>query len=418
MGLATLKELETEDGLMASGREELYGCVFGRDTLITCLKVLQVYKRRKDPDLLRLVRKALFALVSLQGTKFNVESGEQPGKCIHEYRPDHHEHLTKNLSRPWYVYEDNHMRNYDSVDATPLMLIAFYRYWQYSGDDGFLSSVLPGVRAGLDWCLNLGDSNHDGLIDYQLPPERKSGGLVTQNWMDSVESVFHETEGVLNYPMAPVEVQAYAYMAYRLWAQYFHEQNKKYSVLLNKKADDLRIIFNQKYPTVDPDGHKYLAWKLDGEGTQFRSVRSNMGHVLWASLNEQDDGVLDCILDKEFIPEVPFRMMMPDIFEPDAGIRTLSKLSRNFKPNSYHNGSIWPHDNSIIAEGFEIHGFVNEARSVREGILKAIGYFETAIELFVYIDGKYMDYSSNLGQVSCKKQAWSAAAILDAVKNP
>src|SRR5207237_176987 len=126
-------------------------------------------------------------------------------------------------------------------------------------------------------------------------------------------------------------------------------------------ADTLKRIFNEKFVTRDPDGNIYLAFKLDGNGVPFRSVRSSMGHVLWASLNEIDDGMIDCILEKRFVGNVVNRLMMPDMFVPTAGIRTLSSYSVRFDPNSYHNGSIWPHDNAMIAEGFEIHKFREES---------------------------------------------------------
>ncbi|MBX4191814.1 MAG: hypothetical protein KW804_03375, partial [Candidatus Doudnabacteria bacterium] len=181
---------------------------------------------------------------------------------------------------------------------------------------------------------------------------------------------------------------------------------------LVEKAENLKEIFNKKFVITDPDGNTYLAFKIDGEGNQFKSVRSSMGHVLWASLNTEDDGELDCVLDKNLVPAIVKRLLMPDMFEPLAGIRTLSTFSRNYKPNSYHNGSIWPHDNAMIAEGFEIHGYKEQAEKVRCAILNAIAYFETPIELFVY-NGNFTDWSGPTGQRSCRKQAWSAAAILD-----
>src|SRR5579884_953831 len=130
LALNTIKELETENGILASSREEIFGCIFGRDSLVTCLKLLKVYSRTKDAYLLALVRKSLVNLMQLQGREVNIESGEEPGKCIHEFRPNGHERLTKLLKHPWYVYPDGAMRNYDSVDATPLLLIAAYRYAQ------------------------------------------------------------------------------------------------------------------------------------------------------------------------------------------------------------------------------------------------------------------------------------------------
>jgi glycogen debranching enzyme len=414
LGLRTIKELETDQGILASGREELYGCIFGRDSLITALILLDVHKKKHEPEFLDLVRKILLNQVLLMGKEENLESGEQPGKAIHEFRPSKHEHLTKREHRPWYLYADQVMRNYDSVDATPLLLIALYRFWQISGDGFFINQVLPAVNAGFDWLDKYSDSNKDGLIDYELSNSRQSGGLVTQNWMDSVESVFHETGEDLIYPLAPVEVQAYAYLAYRLWADYFQQSDPDKSDNLNQKADRLKKVFNKKYPTEDPDGNFYFAFKIDGRGTPFRAVRSNMGHVLWASTSKHDDGRVDSILTKGRAESVVRRLMMPDMFEPKAGIRTLSKLSSKFKPNSYHNGSIWPHDNALIAEGFEIHGFTKEARMVRDATLSAIEKFNSAIELFVYEENKYSEYSSIWGQSSCKNQAWSAAAILDA----
>src|SRR4051812_47702521 len=114
LGFETIKELEIEQGILASGKEEIFGCIFGRDSLITSLKLLRVYEKTKDPYFLTLVRKVLQNLAALQGTQINIESGEEPGKCIHEYRPSNHEHLTKDLETPWYLYPDNIMRNYDS----------------------------------------------------------------------------------------------------------------------------------------------------------------------------------------------------------------------------------------------------------------------------------------------------------------
>src|SRR6185437_2369195 len=110
-----------------------------------------------------------------------------------------------------------------------------------------------------------------------------------QNWMDSEESVFHETGEVLVYPLAPVEVQAYTYMAYRLWAKYYVMHDPLRAHRLMDRAVELKRRFNLSFPACDPEGNSYLASKLDGLGRQFKSVRSTMGHILWASLNAEDD---------------------------------------------------------------------------------------------------------------------------------
>lgn len=359
------------------------------------------------------MRKVLLSLASLQGKEVNLESGEEPGKIIHEFRTERHEHLTQKESKPWYLYPDGVMRNYDSVDATSLFLIAALRYFQASKDEDFLRQILPHVEEALFWLENYADRNGDGLIDYQLDPKRNSGGLINQNWMDSIESTFHETGEEVVYPLAPVEAQAYTYLAYRLWSRFFYARNRTLSFDLEIKADELKKIFNDKF-VIEGFGNTYLASAIDAEGRPLTSARSSMGHTLWAALTVELDGVSDCILEKSHIPSVVGRLLQPDLFEPEAGIRTLSQLSVAFNPNSYHNGSIWPHDNSMIAEGFGNFGFLDEAALVREALLKAVFHFKTPVELFVY-DKTYLDYLSETGQESCKTQAWSAAAILTSV---
>jgi glycogen debranching enzyme len=420
LGLKTVKELETDQGIMASGKNELYGAIFGRDSLITSLKLLRVYQHTQIPDFLNTVRKVLLTLADLQGKEVNPESGEQPGKMIHEYRPDGHEHLTVLLPDPWYVYPDLVMRNYDTVDATSLFLITAYRYYQTSQDEDFLNRISPSIKSALLWIFDYGDSNGDGFIDYQIPLGRTYGGLINHNWMDSGDSVFHEDGSLVRYPVAPVEAQAYTYLALRLWGRHFAKRNEP--ILgedassayrhLELRADKLKRDFNEKFLVKDDSVH--VSYAIDGAGKQIRSIRSNAGHVLWASLNLIDDGVLDSILEDEYVEPVVHSLMMTDMFEPDAGIRTLSMLSSKFNPNSYHNGSIWPHDNSMIAEGFDNHGFLDEARSVRRAVLKAVSHFKTPIELYVY-DKTYSDYLDHRGRTACKTQAWTAAALLTSV---
>src|SRR6185437_2745247 len=134
LGFNSIKGLEVEDGILASGRDEVYGCIFGRDSLITSLELLEAYERTRNVYFLELVKKILVNISKLQGTKVEIESGEEPGKMIHEYRPERHEHLTKHPTSPWYVYPDNIMRNYDSVDSTPLFLITLHAYLEASKD--------------------------------------------------------------------------------------------------------------------------------------------------------------------------------------------------------------------------------------------------------------------------------------------
>jgi glycogen debranching enzyme len=410
IGLLTLKELETEKGILASGKEEIFGCIFGRDSLITSLSLLSTYKKTKDPYFLSLVKKILTNLVELQGKEVNIQSGEEPGKCIHEYRQDGHEHLTKRAVSPWYVYEDNTMRNYDTVDATPLLLMAIYEYYRLSNDSLFIEQAMPNINSALDWILAYGDINNDGFIDYRFHPDRISGGLTTQSWMDSSESLFHEDGQSVIYPIAPVEVQSYVYVAMKAWAHYFKDISIERSLQLEDKANSIKELFNQRF--IIRDGNTFsLAFALDGEGRQLTAARSSMGHCLWASW-ENEKGYKESILDERYIPLLIKRLMAPDLFVSKAGMRTLSSGSKNFDPYSYHNGSIWPHDTSIIIAGMETFGFNQEATELRLALMSAYTHFQTPIELFVFTDGEYKDYCSLGGQIACKKQAWSAASLV------
>lgn len=391
LGLQTIKELEDERGILASGREEIYGCIFGRDSLITTLKLIRSYEKTKDPYLLSLSAKILRNITLLQGKEVNIESGEEPGKIIHEYRENNHEHLTARGERPWFLYPDGTMRNFDTIDATPLFLIAISRFYRASNDEDFLKEMMPAVERALTWLKSTLERDERGFLSYSFPPDRKSGGLTIQNWMDSFDSVFHEDGSLTPYPIAPAEVQAYAYLALRLWG-------------LDDLAYRLKARFNELFVSETP---KFgIAFALDGAGKPMTSLRSSIGHILWASEER------DSILYEKYIPELVSLILSPEIFEPEAGIRTLSKLSNHFDPKSYHNGSIWPHDTAIIAEGLNRFGFDKEAEAVRESLIKSWEHFQTPIELFVFTNDGFAEYLSPRGQKGCTKQAWSAASLL------
>ena len=414
LGFETIKELETDLGILASGREEIYGCIFGRDSLITSLKLLRVYENTQDIYFLQLVKKILMNLASLQGKEVNIESGEEPGKCIHEYRPHNHRHLTKDIPRPWYIYPDNIMRNYDSLDSTPLFLITCYRYYQLSNDNTFIKTHSDKIEQALRWLLDNSDSNGDGFLDYELHRDRKHGGLVTQSWMDSAESVFHEDGSPVAFPIAPVEAQSYAFLAFKLWSTFYKTTNLALGIELGSRAVQLKQAFNAAFIVPDACG-LILAAGVDGNGKLLTNARSAMGHCLWASLEEHRDGITEAIINDEYIPHIVERLMKPDLFEPHAGIRTLSSLSRSYSPNSYHNGSIWPHDTSIVASGMDNFGYHKQSSQIRSALMLALNHFQTPIELFVYDQSGYSEYCSVLGQRACKKQAWAAASLLKEV---
>lgn len=222
----SLLDMATEEGINASGREEIYGCIFGRDSAITILKILKVYENEGshtlfEMDQLRSIcQRTLLTLISLQGTKKNIESGEEPGKFIHEFRRERYEHLLA-LPTPWYLYPDKTLRNYDSLDATPLGLYAIYRYWEVTRDSEFLLKVLPAVEKGLTWILTGSDLDGDYLAEYELHPSRTYGGLKVQSWTDSNESLTRADGSFPDYPIAPVEVQGYMWLALQVWTDFF-----------------------------------------------------------------------------------------------------------------------------------------------------------------------------------------------------
>lgn len=406
MGLQAIRELETPDGLLASGRDEAYGCIFGRDSLISALSLLRAHEREPDPYYLRVVEKVLRSLGNLQGRYTNLESGEEPGKIVHEYRPERHEHLTQLAEDPWFLYPEGVMRNYDTVDATPLFLMAVAAYARV-GERRFVNTLLPGVRAALAWVLKF-----DRFLSYEFSPQRTHGGLRVQSWMDSTESVFYEVSDERPpYPIAPVEVQACAWAALSAWADIFEhdksEDDRALSAALRERAARLKREFNGAY-VMRGGGAVRLAFAIDGAGIRLGSPRSSMGHVLWAAYKGES------ILAHEYIEPLRRRLLARDLFVPSAGVRTLGSRSRRYDPFSYHNGSIWPHDTAMLADGLENFGFTHDAARVRRALMRAYAHFKTPIELFAY-DRGFKEYTHPHGGGACRVQAWSAAGLVSIV---
>ncbi len=420
----TLHELATEHGINASGKEDVYSCIFGRDSAKTILKLLKIASNPHTDSLdtaslLAICRRGLLTLASLQGTETNIESGEQPGKGIHEYRPDNYERLITLDAKPWYVYPDGKLRNYDSIDATPLLLIAFYKYWEQTGDNEFLLSILPNVEAGLNWIITYGDSDKDQLLEYELPKERKHGGLVVQSWTDSVESMLTSTGEFPLYPIAPVEVQGYAWLALKLWDDFYADTSinishtAPFAHKLEAQAEAMKKRFNDMFIVRDGQYH-YAAQALDGAKNQIKTITGNPLLLLWATYTK--NGKKESIVADEYITDFVRRGFLPDMFEPDAGVRTMSKNSPTYVPSqdNYHNGSFWPILNGMVHEGITNWGFTREADLLKEATLRPIRHFGSPIELYVKDEtAQYLLYKNSKGQESCRKQAWSAAAALD-----
>lgn len=406
-----LIELSSDEGINASGKEEIYGCTFGRDTAITVLKILNAHSHQPSPTLLETSRKALLTLVSLQGKNSNLQSGEEPGKGIHEFRKERYEHLLAS-ERPWYVYPDGILRNYDSIDSTPLLLMAIHKYWELTQDNEFLIQALPGVEAGLNWILSYGDIDKDLLIEFDFPITRKYGGLAVQSWTDSMESLLDVNGRMPKYPIAPIEAQGYAWLALRQWGEYYLFQHPDFSRKLLSQAEALKRRFNETFIFKDR-GYYFGVQALDGDKNQIKTVTANPLLCLWAAYKK--DGKVESIVDDFYIDDFVERVFLPDLFVENAGIRTMSSDSLTFNPNedSYHNGSIWPMLNGLVEEGLENFHYQDLARILAMASLKPITFFGKMVEVLNTSEGNFVLFRSPSGQISCQSQAWTAAAVYD-----
>lgn len=416
-------DLVTEDGIYASGRQEAYGCIFGRDSAITILKILKAVSNRSSAfdinelELLSACRRTLLTLAGLQGKDFNPDSGEEPGKFVHEYRTTNLERLTK-LEKPWYVYPDGALRNYDSVDSTPLGLVAIYKFFRQTRDKEFLRQVLPAVEKGLMWIMTHTDSDRNHVLEYQIPKNRKAGGLIVHSWTDSQESIQRPDGTMPVYPIAPVEAQGYGWFALKLWEDFFKKNPescrvKRFHKILNSYARIIKRNFNKNF-IFKSEGLYYAVQALDGTGKKIETITGNPLLLLWASYRQ--NGKVYSIIDDKYIKDFVKRAFMSDLFDPTAGIRTMSKKSPTYNgsQNSYHNGSFWPKLNGMIHEGLVRFKFFKEAGLLKRATIKPIRFFGSPIELYIkQKDGKYLEFKGENGQVSCRNQAWSAAALLD-----
>jgi len=378
--------------------------------MITGLKLLRVYKKKPDEIYLRIVDKIIRTAARLQGKEINYLSGEKPGKIIHEYREEGYYHLTDE-AKPWYIYPDKTLRNYDSTDATPLFLILTAEYFNLSNDTNFLENILGAVENAFAWAEKYGHKGGAKLfLEYKLHRPNFIGGLVNQGWMDSQDSIL-----LFGKPpkeaIALVEHQGYYFKALRLWAEIYKKiDNEKYRKYKDR-ADKLKEEFNRLFLMKDGDLF-YFAYATIAQRAHLLEIRSNPGHCLWSAVKVGPK--YESIIDEKYIKDVVKRLLKPDLFVPTAGIRTLSTKSKFYNPNSYHNGSIWPFDNGLIAEGFENFGFKEEAEKVKNAVLNTVGKFGTAIELYCVDEkGSVKGYAGNGGRTGSQKQAWTAATILD-----
>jgi glycogen debranching enzyme len=313
---------------------------FGRDSLIVSLQNILIY-----PEF---ARGALEILGSLQAKERDDYRDAEPGKILHEIRYGELAHFKLIPHTPYY----------GTADATPLYLLTLHDTWRATGDRELLEQHLETAEGCLSWIDNYGDSDGDGFQEYQT---RSPVGYENMSWKDSGDAVVYPDGTLVKGPKALCELQGYVYAAWLDMAEIFDALGKHARAReLRAKAADLFRRFNDAFWD---DDFGFYAYALDGQKQKVLSVVSNPGHCLWAG-----------IVPPERAAKVVERLLAPDMWTP-WGIRTLSTRHPAFNPYNYQTGSIWPHDNAIIALGFKRYGYGAAAARVARAISEAGRHF-------------------------------------------
>ncbi|MDR6986475.1 glycogen debranching enzyme [Paenarthrobacter nitroguajacolicus] len=348
--------------------------LFGRDSLLASYMSLMV-----DPNL---AAGTLQTLATLQGTKVDADSEEEPGRMPHEVRLG----VTAGLALGGTAY-------YGTADATPLFVSTLGELSRWGLGTDIIDSLLPHADRAIEWMEQYGDRDGDGFIEYQRPNEH---GLVNQGWKDSWDGINFADGRMAETPIALCEVQAYAYAAYvgrSLLARAAGDTAVERRCA--DRAEALKVAFNEAFWLPDQG---YFALALDKDKKPVDSCTSNMGHCLWVG-----------IVDEDKAPLVAERLMSPEMFT-GWGIRTLGSDMGAYNPVSYHNGSVWPHDTALVATGLMRYGFVKEASRIASGLFDAAEHFGGQLpELFCGFDRS--DFPEPVPYpTACSPQAWAAAA--------
>jgi glycogen debranching enzyme len=317
-----------------------YMAPFGRDSLIVSLQSTLIY-----PEF---ARGTLELLGQLQATQRDDYRDAEPGKIMHELRYGELAHLKLIPHTPYY----------GTADATPLYLILLHAAWRALGDPALIDRNIERAEACLRWIDAYGDRDGDGFQEYAT---RSSAGYENVGWKDSGDSAVRPDGSLFQGPKALCELQGYVYDAWRRMAEIFTAIGRAdRAAELNAKADALYARFNDAFWDEEAG---FYAYALDGEKRKVMSPVSNVGHCLWSG-----------IIAPERAERVVARLMAPDMYS-GWGIRTLSAAHPAFNPYSYHNGSVWPHDNGIAALGFRRYGFAAEALTITSDINDAASHF-------------------------------------------
>ncbi len=374
---------ETEHGPYPYAGIPWFSTVFGRDALITALETLWL-----DP---KIARGVLSYLAAHQAKEFDPVADAEPGKILHEVR---HGEMAELGEVPFRHY-------YGSIDSTPLFVMLAGAYLERTCDLSLIERIWPNLEAALGWIDSHGDRDGDGYVEYG---RRTDEGLINQGWKDSHDSIFHADGRMAVGPIALCEVQAYVYGAWNAAALMLDRLGKAATAdHFRQKATDLQQRFDRDF-FDEALGTYVLA--LDGDKRPCRVRSSNAGHALFTGI----------ALDER--AAVVTRTLMEASSFSGWGIRTIATTEARHNPMSYHNGSVWPHENAIIAAGMARYGFRKEAALVFEGLFEASIYVDLRRlpELFCGFPRRPAQ-GPTFYPVSCIPQAWSAAAPLFLVQS-
>ena len=352
--------------------------LFGRDSIITSLQVLPFM-----PDV---ARETLRVLADWQATEDDPERDMEPGKILHELR-------VGELAR---TGELPHRPYYGSIDATPLWLILLDETYRWTGDLDLVRDLWPNALAALEWIDRWGDRDGDGFVEYQ---RRTPAGLLNQGWKDSGDAIRHRDGELASTPIALVEIQGYVYDAKRRLSNLAERLGEtELSAQLAREATELQQRFEKAF-WMDDVG--FYAIALDRDKKQVGTIGSNPGHCLWSGIvaKERVDAVVDRLLDPSM--------------DCGWGIRTYASGQPGYNPVGYHTGTVWPHDNALIAAGMKRAGRHDAADRIATRIFEAAQHSPDfrLPELFCGFDRGLADVPVPY-PVACSPQAWSAATAL------
>ena len=359
-----------------------YNRLFARDALISAWQLLE-----KNPGI---AQATLEILSQLQGKVINDEREEEPGKIIHE----------TDLKKNWHPEGYFPFPYFGSVDSTPLFLILFSFYYKKTKNKKFLDLHWENILMALNWMEEYGDKDKDLFLEYQ---RKNPKGLFHQGWKDSFEDHLK-----IEPPVAMVEVQGYQYLALQEISD-LAEMRKDFDLAkkLRERAKILKEEFNKKFwmESLDlssslsafrPSYEKYFALALNGKKKQRKAITSNPGHLLFTGIIE--DNKIDFVVK---------RLFQPDLWT-SFGIRTHSTKEPDFNSKSYHLGSIWPHDNWIIAQGLQKLGFKEEYQKIKTALFSVYQELGFLPEYYGLENQKIV-----LLPEFCYPQAWATGALVN-----